>query len=69
MYYRSKQDEDINSHEDQQKVPNMVQNTPSISQNTTQIEEEAPFTESLRRILLAISVVREDIQYCQGRIF
>ena len=66
MYYRSKQDEDINSHEDQQKVPNMVQNTPSISQNTTQIEEEAPFTESLRRILLAISVVREDIQYCQG---
>ena len=42
MYYRSKQDEDINSHEDQQKVPNMVQNTPSISQNTTQIEEEAP---------------------------
>ena len=66
MYYRSKQDEDISSHEDQQKVPNMVQNTPSMSQNTTQIEEEAPFTESLRRILLAISVVREDIQYCQG---
>lgn len=44
----------------------MVQNTPSMSQNTTQIEEKAPFTESLRRILLAISVVREDIQYCQG---
>ena len=30
------------------------------------MKEEAPFTESLRRILLAISALREDIQYFPG---
>lgn len=29
-------------------------------------EEEPPFVSSLRRVLLAVSVVREDIQYYQG---
>ena len=33
------------------------------------LKEEAPFLESLRRILLAISVIREDIQYCPGMNF
>lgn len=30
------------------------------------MHEETPFASSLRRILLAVSVIREDIQYCQG---
>ena len=32
-------------------------------------EEEPPFVSSLRRVLLAVSIVRDDIQYCQGMNF
>ena len=34
--------------------------TPSLT------KEEPPLVSSLRRVLLAISVIRDDIQYCQG---
>ena len=34
--------------------------TPSLT------KEEPPLVNSLRRVLLAISVIRDDIQYCQG---
>lgn len=37
------------------------------SSSSTEVQqEEAPFVSSLRRILLAISVVCDDIPYCQG---
>lgn len=50
------------------------QSTPSPSSPTTITNnnnnnnkaEETPFASSLRRILLAVSMIREDIQYCQG---
>ena len=46
--------------------PNEEPPHPSKEPTPSLTKEEPPLVSSLRRVLLAISVIRDDIQYCQG---